>query len=222
MHFNFESESSVQRLLREIADLCEHASLTGSLEGGSQRVAKRYNSILSQLEQQGDLPDGLFDPLGEHVSYGEIGVEARMLHAFVAKGKDKRKPKDEPDLDILVRLAPFVKREDMGELIRSHVGSGEVSLDLLVRLAPFIPSEDVHRIVQENLRAHIQPPTPPEPPVPPTPPEPPRPPETNVVPIWNDPSADVRKVADALRRSDLPDELRDQLVNHLQQLMNRG
>src|ERR1022692_592404 len=70
---------SCRKLLNEIADMCEHASLTGSLSSGSKRTAQRFNTVLEHLSMTGTVPQGLFTPIPEDADYGEIGVEARML-----------------------------------------------------------------------------------------------------------------------------------------------
>ena len=87
---------SCRRLLNEIAEMCDHASLTGSLASGVKRTVQRYNMVLERLTQAGDVPSGLFSTLPESADFGEIGVEARMLASYFDRDrKNKRGRRDE-------------------------------------------------------------------------------------------------------------------------------
>jgi hypothetical protein len=212
MHEHPREENATARLLREIADLCEHASLTGALDGGAPRVARRYNALLQQAQRDGQVPAGIFEPLAEEeTSFGEIGVEARMLRAYLKEPAPDGGRKDAP-LDVLVRLAPFIRSEDLGALVRRHVEEGaRVSLDLLVPLAPFLNPEEINRIMEQQMsRSRPTPPSPPSPPSPPAPPLPAR-------PVGDD---EVRHLVDALRRPDLPEAERAHLMARLQEIVN--
>jgi hypothetical protein len=171
-----EIRSSI-RLVREIAELCEHAGLTGSLEGGAPRVALRYNATLARLVALGAVPPDLFGELPPDSGYGEIGAEARMLASYAKKGEreDREGGGSEGDPGILLRLAPFVRREDLADMVRDQMRVGQrFDLDLVSKLGPFLPPNVIGDLVRAAMGGAR--PAPPEPPSPPASPEPPAPP----------------------------------------------
>lgn len=157
---------SIRRVLREIADLAEHATLTGSLSGGAPRVAERYNSMLEYLGREGAVPPGLFKPLPANATYADIGVDARLLSAHLdGDSKSKRKG----DASVLLRLAPFVDSQDLTELIREQMRqNANFDMDILTGLAPFMEQS----MLGELLRTHIGAAHPKEEPAAPAQPEP--------------------------------------------------
>ncbi|MGV3614531.1 MAG: hypothetical protein ACO1SV_04265 [Fimbriimonas sp.] len=181
MNENHSEELEASRnLLREIADLCEHASLTGSLGGGAPRVVLRYNTVLARLQEADAVPMGMFEALPETASFGEIGVDAKMLASYLKTGSRKAKHRlgDPEDPSILLRLAPFVRKEDLASLIRNQVEDGtRIDMDMTVHLAPFLDQDTLADLLRDHLR-----PKPPTPPTPPAPPEPPAPPVEVVAP----------------------------------------
>ena len=209
MNHSSEANEPIAQLLREIAEICEHASLTGAYEGGTARVVRRYNAVLEQLQNSGAITAAMFEPLDPNCSFGEIGVEARMLRSVLTKSKQKDKSRD-PDLDVLTRLAPFVRREDLGELIQAQMKSSSVPLDQLVRLAPFLPEDTIHQIVSDHMRGQAEPPKPPEPPAPPA-----EPTEGIPVPPGGFTSLpmgeDMAKLLEAMKWNELPDAIRAEL-----------
>lgn len=141
-------------LLREISEMCEHATLTGSLSTGAGRTTSRYNATLLRLIQLGAVPEGLFQPLPDSSDFGEIGVESRMLASYATRGKEAekhhRKGRAEPG--ILIRLAPFVDAADLGLMIREHLKSGQpLDLEDLTHLAPFMDRGTLGTLLRENL-----------------------------------------------------------------------
>ena len=164
---------SCKRLLNEIADLCDHASLTGSLSSGAKRTAQRYNTVLAHLVNGGSVPSGLFTEVPEDSDFGEIGVEARMLASYFKsnKFKDKGRDRDRDDHErsVLMRLAPFVRQEELGMLVREQRGKGApLDMETLTHLAPFLGQD----ILSELLREHLSKPAPTESPRSPAPPQP--------------------------------------------------
>ncbi len=155
MNDQTEEIQSCVSLLREISEMCEHASLTGSLSGGTQRTSDRYNATLQRLVQLQAVPEGLFQTLPQSADYGEIGVEARMLASYATKGREaernhRRGRRGEPS--ILMRLAPFVDTKDLGAMIRDHVKGGQtLDMEDLTHLAPFLDRETLGTLVRENL-----------------------------------------------------------------------
>ena len=197
------------KLLREIADMCEHASLTGALSGGAGRVAHRYNAILERMVASGRVPTGMFEPLPETAEYGEIGVEARMLSAAVKEDK-----KESVDDHILLRLAPFVRGEDLTDLIRQQMRTGtRFDLDMLTHLAPFMEGETLTGLLKEHLR------TPPPPPTPPAPREEAPPEPAYIAPTAPAPTEDrVAVLLDRLKDPRLSSEERGELIDRVREL----
>ncbi|RYG43024.1 hypothetical protein EON79_17780, partial [bacterium] len=158
-------------LLREIAEIANHASLTGSLAGGERRAAARYNSTLNRLLELGAVGPGLFEPLPDDSNYGEIGIEARMLASSVDKPKEEFRPDMGHDPGILLRLAPFVDRKDLADMVRDQLRqAGSIDMETIAHLGPFLDRE----VIGDLLRGRFgpKPPNPPAPPVPPVPPVP--------------------------------------------------
>ncbi len=155
MNDQTEEIQSCVSLLREISEMCEHASLTGSLGGGAPRTADRYNATLQRLIQLQAVPEGLFQTLPQSADYGEIGVEARMLASYATKGKEAEKNHRRGrrgESSILMRLAPFVDTKDLGAMIREHVKGGQtLDMEDLTHLAPFLDRETLGAMVRENL-----------------------------------------------------------------------
>ena len=156
-------------MLKEIADLSENASLTGSLSGGASHTARRFNSCLRQLRTMGAVPDGMFDEIPEETAqFAQIGVDARLLASYIRdqgheNDEGRRRHKHE-DANILVRLAPFVRGEDLAKMIRQKLADGlSVDEHTLVSLAPFMPGELLSELVQASLAKHSAPAAPREP-----------------------------------------------------------
>ncbi len=221
-----------RNLLNEIAELCDHASLTGSLSSGAKRTAVRYNSILQRLEQSGDVPASLFGELPEDADFGEIGVEARMLASYFSQSRRERNKRDggrdHGDPNILIRLAPFVRQEELGMLVREQRLKGSpLDMNTLTGLAPFLGQDVLSDLLREHLMQSERP-TPPVPPVPPTSPatQPAHRPEPAAV--ANTPSMTLESVEavsdnlddvlNLLRSQYLTDEERDALVEKARKL----
>lgn len=152
-----ENTQALLQLLQEIGELSEHASLTGSMGGGEKRAAARYNSVLEHLEDEGSVPDDLFQPLPEGVGFGEIAIEARMLARFL-QSKEEAKPKAKGkglkhNPDILVRLAPFVRRSDLAEMVREQIRHGAAfPSDIVIQIAPFMDREGLGELVRDQIQ----------------------------------------------------------------------
>jgi len=161
MDRNIEIESC-RGMLNDMASMCEESSLTGSLASGAGRTALRYNAVLARLVELDAVSSALFPPLSEKADFGEIGVDARMLASFLKDqyGKKGRRRRDEDgedtdglDRSIVLRLAPFVSSEDLGELVREQMRQGSsFDMDTLPALAPFLKQELLGQLLRENLR----------------------------------------------------------------------
>ena len=153
-----ETDTRLVNLLREIGDLCEHASLTGAFAGGAEQAAGRYNAILRILEEDDSVPPGLFTRLNDNAPFGQVGVEARMLASFLEGEKKRASACGEGfDTSVLVRLAPFVRGEDLGDLVREQVRQGStISAKVLTSLAPFLDSGSLGDLIKSHLRESKQ------------------------------------------------------------------
>ncbi len=78
-----------RRLLRESADIAQHASLTGSLAGGASRAVRRYNSVVARLEEIGAATPGMFEPLPDTTTFDELGVESTLLAGYLKEDIDQ-------------------------------------------------------------------------------------------------------------------------------------
>jgi hypothetical protein len=157
MNVQEELESS-RKLLNEIAEMCEEASLTGSLSGGNRRTALRYNALLDRLIQVDAVPAATFAPLPEDAPFAEIGVEARMLSAFIKRNKLEEGGGHEQG--ILLRLAPFVDKSDLSQLIHDQIHQGlTIDLDGLTRLAPFLDKSMLGDLIRGRMRESPKPKT---------------------------------------------------------------
>lgn len=216
------SDKGIIRLLKEIAELAQEATLTGSMEGGTVRTIQRYNATLATLQERGTVPKGLFAPLPETANYGEVGVEAKMLVGFLkGEGNDDEghhKPKGgRADISILTRLAPFVDSHDLGALIAQYSAQNmSLDPDTLAQLAPFLDRGTLGQLIQKHMIPHLRPAeaadAPEEPPAAPAP----APAPTPVPPA---PQQDtVAELVAKLQSGDLSEERRQQVLARLAEL----
>lgn len=211
MNQNGNDITALRRMLREIADLAENASLTGALSGGAHRAVQRYNAVLRQLVEMGATPAGIFEELNvETTDFGQLGVDARLLGSSL-KGKESENGGSQGDSSVLVRLAPFIRGEDLAVLIKQHLANGaHISARVITALAPFMRSEDLGELVREHLMAETQSPS--SPPSPPTPPPPPSSPEKET----------LEDLARQLSSPELSREDRARIAARLAELANGG
>lgn len=144
-----------RRLLNEISELCEHASLTGSFASGNRRTAERYNMVLSNLEKLEIVSPGMFAPFQGDPSFDEIGVEARMLAAYCGKSNHRSRDRgDDGSTSLLMRLAPFVRQEELGQLIRDQRRNGaDLDMNTIANLAPFLDQDILSELLKEQMTA---------------------------------------------------------------------
>ena len=189
-----------RRILAELAEMTEHASLTQGLRGGEKAAAQAYNRVLASFSRTGAVAEGMFEPLDpEGTDFGTLAVQCRLLLAVVSG--DRKREKDRPNerLDGVIALAPFLDSDDLGRMVMERLGeSGTIPDGLLVGLAPFLESGMLGQIVRRNLRS----PTPPSPPMATTPPPKSQGPledlETNIAKI-----RDLARTQTAERRDEL-------------------
>lgn len=152
----------LRRLLKDIADLAQNASLTGSLQGGARTATRRYNTVVERLDTLGVTSPGLFTTLADDAPFDEIGVEATLLAGYL---KEDEAPAGAGNAS--GNNAPFI---NIGGDLGSLKGLGELKdLGKMIResLPEWMRKEDAAPAAEATA------PTPPTPPVPPTPPTPP-------------------------------------------------
>jgi hypothetical protein len=166
MNQSGNDNGALRRMLREIADLAENASLTGGLSSGAPRAVQRYNAVLRQLVETGAVPKDIFEELNpETTDFGQLGVDARLLASFLKGQGDSG---GNGDASVLIRLAPFIRGEDLAALVKEHINQGvQISSNVITALAPFLGSDQLGSLVREHMLSGA--PTPPTPPSPPSP-----------------------------------------------------
>lgn len=220
------------KLLKEIGEMAEECSLTGALAGGASQAVTRYNAILGHLVANEKLPDGLFRPLPDDAAWAQLGVESRMLAAYLADDKGKSASRLGTDASVLVRLAPFVDSKDLAELVHEYAREG-VTIDpgILTALAPFLDSSALGGLIRSHIgnlknvvsgavpKAPEGPSGEPEPvktpsaPAAPGPVQAPSPPARDVVPFDVSPAKPtLEELAARLRRNDLSPEERQRIA----------
>ncbi len=226
-----KQDHKIHRLVKEIADMAEHASLTGSLDSGKPAMIQRYNSLLDSLEDESDVPHGLFGKLPESADFGQIGVEARLLYAYLKDSGNDNNGGKHGDLGVVVRLAPFVKSADLTEMVRACLAEGcSIDTRTLTHLAPFLEQGILSDLVRHHIgkaagvvvvdarKAERS-----SPGTPPTPGTPPAPPETvsRAEAVQGDQDL-IDLVTDELLRDDLTPERRRTLIDQLKGLTKRA
>ena len=149
----------LRRLLKDIADLANHASLTGSLQGGVRTATRRYNTVIARLETLNVTSPGLFTALGDDTTFDELGVEASLLAGYLKE--DEQPPAERGGNN---SSAPFINI--VGDLGSLH-GLEELK-DLGKQIRESLPEWMRNRTAPPGLPEDV--PTPPVPPTPPTPP----------------------------------------------------
>lgn len=172
MHDNNDFKRYIHRLT-EIAELAEHISLVGDLHEGIPNLVRRYNQVVTKLEESGVIDSGDFTILAESAKASELLVEARMLRGEL-KGisRTTRREGDQEPTDFsfgtLIALAPFTNGDDLAKLVQRFMDSGRVvPTGELVALAPFLRGEVLSELIERSMAA-------PKPPVAPEPPKPPK------------------------------------------------
>ncbi|MCW5943901.1 MAG: hypothetical protein KIS66_16850 [Fimbriimonadaceae bacterium] len=149
--------AALRRMLTNLADMADDATLTGKLRDAAQEAAKKYNTVLATLHAEADLPEGLFEPLPEDAGWDRLGVDARLLAGYLdddRKGRHRHGPEDAPgDLGALVALAPFLNSDDLARLVEERIADGlPFDEGILIALAPFVGSDALGRMIRTRLR----------------------------------------------------------------------
>jgi hypothetical protein len=146
---------SLVKMLGELADLAENATLTGAMAGGAPRAVARYNEILKALLEEGVVPGGMFSPLPADAGYGDLAVDGRLLRAYIKEGNGHghgHRMFGEglgAEKHLILRLAPFAKSSDLRELVDSYLAKGSpVDAELIEALAPFLDSDHLGILIR--------------------------------------------------------------------------
>lgn len=203
----------LRRVLEQLSELCEHASLTGSHRGGEATAARAFNGVLATLLEREVVPLGMFERVDEHsAEFGAIGVQAQLLQAMIAEEEPSHRGEG---LEAVVALAPFLDSRDLGALVRERMEGAQISDRVLTGLAPFLDSDALGDIVRRKMRR----PEPPAPPAAPAPPAPAQSPAPDYRPmVAEEPHDTLESLADQLRRPDLSMEDRQRIAMRLAEL----
>jgi len=145
----------LRRMLKELAELSQHASLTGSLRDGAAAAVRRYNAAIERLNEI-DVPTTGFTPLPAGAGYDELAVESASLAGYLqeeengAGGSCGGKSRG---MKLVVGLAPFIDQDALVDLVKANT-SPDDQLDpgLIIALAPFLPRHEISRLVRENMQ----------------------------------------------------------------------
>jgi len=157
------SPQKLVRMLNELGEYCEEASMTGNADAGVKRAIRHYNAILGQVKNTNGAGTEMFAPIDEGSSLGDVAVECRMLIGFL-KASESEDEDDEccgtrhgaEGFGMVMRLAPFVSRDDLGELVRTHLSQHtKFDPDVLTGLAPFLDRDTLGEMLKKHLKATI-------------------------------------------------------------------
>ena len=84
-----ESQKEIRRILRLLettARIVETSAITDNFSDGEERCARQFNNALTLLADLNAVPDGLFEPLETHASFGDICFACHQVAAYVREG----------------------------------------------------------------------------------------------------------------------------------------
>lgn len=84
-----ESQKEIRRILRLLettARIVETSAITDHFSEGEERCARQFNNALNLLADLDAVPDGLFEPLETHASFGDICFACHQVSAYVREG----------------------------------------------------------------------------------------------------------------------------------------
>jgi hypothetical protein len=73
----------ILRLLEMTARIIETSAITDQFSGGEERSARQFNNALELLSDLGAVPEGLFEPLEDDASFGDICFACHQVAAYV-------------------------------------------------------------------------------------------------------------------------------------------
>jgi hypothetical protein len=157
----------LQRLLKQLAKIAEHTSLTGTFGGGAVDAVEKYNLIVTRLNAKGlDLGD-LFPLLPSDASMDRVGLSAKLLSAFIAD-EDADRPGISPSIHIgqLGNLGELENLKDLGNLIKENMPewfrpgmSPDIHIGQLGSLSGLERPKDSDNVAKEDTQSSVQTPS---------------------------------------------------------------
>ena len=89
MHNERETQKEIRRIVRMLEATTRHlekASILDGLSSGEARCIRQFNNALARLYDLEALPEGLFDPLDEDASVGDIGQAYHQVATYLKEG----------------------------------------------------------------------------------------------------------------------------------------
>ena len=115
-----ESQKEIRRILRLLettARIVETSAITDHFSEGEERCARQFNNALNLLADLDAVPDGLFEPLETHASFGDICFACHQVAAYVREGCV-----DDFDFDHMKKTIGD-ELKDVSEVVRQSVPS---------------------------------------------------------------------------------------------------
>lgn len=84
-----ETQREVRRIVRMLeatTKLLEKPSVLDNFTGGENRCIKQFNSAISRLNELDALPEGLFEPLDDGATIGDIGYAYHQVSTYLKEG----------------------------------------------------------------------------------------------------------------------------------------
>ena len=84
-----ETQKEIRRIVRMLEATTRHlekASILDGLSSGEARCIRQFNNALARLYDLEALPEGLFDPLDEDASVGDIGQAYHQVSTYLKEG----------------------------------------------------------------------------------------------------------------------------------------
>jgi hypothetical protein len=109
-------------ILKGLAEMAEHASMTGALRKGAPDAVSAFNRILALTGEQGVELHDLISPLPEDASMDRVGVACKLLQMVL---EDELEGEEEHDVRVLVgrakREEEMGRIQDIGAVLRDHL-----------------------------------------------------------------------------------------------------
>lgn len=84
-----ETQKEIRRIVRMLEATTRHlekASILDGLSSGEARCIRQFNNALARLHDLEALPEGLFEPLDEEASVGDIGQAYHQVATYLKEG----------------------------------------------------------------------------------------------------------------------------------------
>lgn len=84
-----DTKREIRRIIRMLETTSKHlerAAIVDSFSDGEARCIRQFNNALARLNDLEALPEGLFDPLEENASRGDIGFAYNQVSTYLKEG----------------------------------------------------------------------------------------------------------------------------------------